>query len=105
LDYDHNGELKSRTLPRADGQYGPTLKLSYQRDPVGNPTTITDPRKHSFNVARLSYSRQLRDYADYASANSLRLDVYVRGGTRVSGPLARADLDPASPINIVRHLP
>ena len=57
------------------------------------------------NVKSLSYTRQLRDYADYASANGLRLDVYVRVGTRVSGPLARADLDPASPINIIRHLP
>jgi hypothetical protein len=57
------------------------------------------------NVKSLSYTRQLRDYADYASANGLRLDVYVRGGTRLSGPLARADLDPSSPINIVRHLP
>jgi hypothetical protein len=57
------------------------------------------------NVKSLSYTRQLRNYAGYAGANGLRLDVYVRGGTRVSGPLARADLNPASPITIIRHLP
>lgn len=57
------------------------------------------------NVARLSYTRQLRDYTDYASVEGLRVDLYVRAGTRISGPLARADLDPASPINIIRQLP
>jgi len=46
----------------------------------------------------------LRDYADYASKNGLRLDIYVRGGTNISGPLARADLDPMSPVNIIRYL-
>lgn len=56
------------------------------------------------NVRRLSYTRQLRDYADYASRNGLRLDIYVRGGTKISGPLARADLDPMSPVNIIRYL-
>lgn len=56
------------------------------------------------NVQRLSYTRQLRDYADYASQNGLRLDIYVRGGTNISGPLARADLDPMSPGNIIRYL-
>lgn len=56
------------------------------------------------NVKNLSYTRQLRDYADYASQNGLRLDLYVRGGTNISGPLARADLDPTSPVNIIRYL-
>lgn len=51
------------------------------------------------NVQNLSFTRQLRDYADYASEKGLRLDIYVRGGTNISGPLARADLDPASPVN------
>lgn len=56
------------------------------------------------NVQRLSYTGQLRDYADYASQNGLRFDIYVRGGTNISGPLARADLDPVSPVNIIRYL-
>ena len=57
------------------------------------------------NVGYLSYTQQLRDYADYAAESGLRLDVYVRLGTRVSGPLARADLDPSSPVNIIRGIP
>lgn len=56
------------------------------------------------NVKNLSYMRQLRDYAEYASQNGLRLDIYVRAGTNISGPLARADLDPMSPVNIIRYL-
>ena len=44
-EYDRNGDLKSWTMPRAAGEYGPAqLKVSYTRDPVGNPTTITDAR-------------------------------------------------------------
>lgn len=44
------------------------------------------------NVARLSYTRQLRDYAAYAAANGMRFDLYVRagGGTQLSGPLRAA---------------
>jgi RHS repeat-associated protein len=51
LTYDADGGLKTRTMPRAPGQYGdparPDVTLSYVRDAVGNPTTITDPRHHS----------------------------------------------------------
>ena len=51
LTYDADGGLKTRTMPRAPGQYGdparPDLMLSYVRDPIGNPTTITDPRHHT----------------------------------------------------------
>jgi hypothetical protein len=56
------------------------------------------------NVRYLSFTRQVRDYADYASQNGLRLDIYVRGDTNISGPLARADLDPMSPVNMIRYL-
>ncbi|MDZ7578228.1 MAG: putative toxin, partial [Candidatus Nanopelagicales bacterium] len=45
------------------------------------------------NVQNLSYTRQLRDYADYASQNGLRFDLYVRGGespTTLSRPLEAA---------------
>lgn len=57
------------------------------------------------NVASLSYTRQLRDYTDYALREELSLDIYVRSGTKISGPLARADLDPRNPVNIIQHLP
>ena len=57
------------------------------------------------NVKRLSYTRQLRDYADYGWQHGLRLDIYVRRNTQLSGPLARADLDPLSPVNIIGYLP
>jgi hypothetical protein len=50
------------------------------------------------NVARLSYTRQLRDSAEYASANNLRFDLYVRPGARLSGPLL--DARAAGRINI-----
>ncbi|MDQ3729430.1 MAG: hypothetical protein M3355_07545, partial [Actinomycetota bacterium] len=49
LDYLPTGELKSRSLPYAENQYGSTdLKWSYTRNAVGDPTTITDPRAKSF---------------------------------------------------------
>ena len=40
------------------------------------------------NVSRLSYTKQLRDYAAYAADAGLRLDIYVRSGTksRSAGP-------------------
>jgi len=57
------------------------------------------------NVQQLSNTQQLRDYAEYASENGLRLDIYVRGNTQISGPLARLDLDPNSPVIIIRALP
>lgn len=50
------------------------------------------------NVARLSYTRQLRDSAEYASAENLRFDLYVRPGARLSGPLL--DAKAAGRINI-----
>jgi hypothetical protein len=44
------------------------------------------------NVANLSYSRQLRDFADFAKANAKVFELYVRpnGGTTLSGPLLDA---------------
>lgn len=65
----------------------------------------TDAVSEVKNVGRQWFSRQLRDYADYAKANGLRLDIYVRQGTRLSGSLKRAWEDPNSPVNIIRFLP
>lgn len=56
------------------------------------------------NVGKLSYTQQLRDDVDYARANGLRFDLYVRRNTKLSGPLVRAHLDPLNPLNI-RYIP
>jgi len=42
------------------------------------------------NVQYLSYTQQLRDYAQYARNHCLQFDLYVRSTTRLSGPLADA---------------
>lgn len=55
------------------------------------------------NVQSLSYTSQLRDYASYAQANQLQFDLYVRGSTRLSGPLQQAVS--AGDINLFRALP
>jgi RHS repeat-associated protein len=52
--YDANGDLASRSIPLAEGQYGlagsdlGSLKVAYERDAVGNPTRITDARGNAF---------------------------------------------------------
>ncbi|MGE3511605.1 MAG: RHS repeat-associated core domain-containing protein, partial [Vicinamibacterales bacterium] len=47
------------------------------------------------NVKTLSYTRQLRDYVDFARQTGRRFDLFVRpdGGTTLSGPLAEAIAD------------
>lgn len=42
------------------------------------------------NVARLNYTRQLRDLADYAQKTGRRFDLYVRPDTILSRPLRKA---------------
>jgi hypothetical protein len=42
------------------------------------------------NVSRLSYTRQLRDFADIAKQEGLRYNLWVRKETRLSKPLRRA---------------
>lgn len=41
------------------------------------------------NTASLSYTRQLRDFAQYAQQTGRSFDLYVRPTTRLSGPLQR----------------
>lgn len=58
------------------------------------------------NVSRLSYSRQLQDFAAYSKQNGLAFNLYVRGGsspTTLSGPL-QAAVDKGD-INLIRSLP
>ena len=55
------------------------------------------------NVKSLSYTRQLRDYVDYARRTNRQIDLYVRGGeqsTKLSGPLEDALRDPNVPIRL-----
>ena len=42
------------------------------------------------NVARLSYPRQLRDYAAYAVDTKREFDLYVRSTTKLAGTLVEA---------------
>lgn len=49
-------------------------------------TTLSEVK----NVKALSYTRQLRDFADIAKQQGLRYDLYVRPSTKLSGPLMKA---------------
>ncbi|RLB52787.1 MAG: hypothetical protein DRJ42_13790 [Deltaproteobacteria bacterium] len=42
------------------------------------------------NTRSLSFTRQLRDFADFAEQTGRRFDLFVRPGARLSGPLRRA---------------
>ncbi|MEZ5306098.1 MAG: putative toxin [Pyrinomonadaceae bacterium] len=55
------------------------------------------------NVERLSYTRQLKDYADYAGDTGRSFDLYVRKNTNLSGPLQVAR--DQGFLNIIRFLP
>ena len=46
-------------------------------------TTLTEIK----NVQSLSFTRQLRDYADFAQQNKLQFDLFTRPDTLLSGPL------------------
>jgi len=55
------------------------------------------------NVASLSYTSQLRIYAQFAAENGLILDVYVRPGAHLSAPLLEAQ--PGGLPNIIDTIP
>ena len=42
------------------------------------------------NVRSPSYTRQLRDFAEYARSHGLRFDLWVRASTQLSSTLAAA---------------
>jgi hypothetical protein len=42
------------------------------------------------NTKTQSFTRQLRDFSDYAEANGLRMDLYTRSDTKLSKPLQDA---------------
>jgi RHS repeat-associated protein len=57
------------------------------RVPDGMTTTTLSEVK---NVRSLGFTRQLRDYADYATSKGLDFDLYVRPDTQLSQPLVDA---------------
>lgn len=80
-------------IPAASG------KVGYRIPDELNGSVIGEVK----NVARLNYSSQLRDFGAYAQANKLQYNLYVRGNTRLSGPLQNA-VDSGA-INLIRNLP
>jgi RHS repeat-associated protein len=75
---------------RAVRDIGPKIAIDVAgrtRIPDGLLPTILSEVK---NVASLSYTQQLRDFAQYAIQNNLRFDLYVRPNTTLSEPLAAA---------------
>lgn len=42
------------------------------------------------NVDKQSFTKQLRDYADYSQKEGLKFNLYLRPDTKVSGPLQNA---------------
>ncbi|MFC0583873.1 RHS repeat-associated core domain-containing protein, partial [Ralstonia solanacearum] len=55
------------------------------------------------NVSRQSATQQIRDYVAYAEANGLRVDLYTRTDTRLSGPMQQMISD--GRINLLPILP
>lgn len=84
-------------------EIGPKIKIDVggrKRIPDGlTPSTLSEVK----NVASLSYSSQLRDFAQYAQQTGRSFDLCVRRTTRLSGPLQRA-ARPGGPINL-RFIP
>ncbi|WP_146575656.1 putative toxin [Botrimarina hoheduenensis] len=75
---------------RAVGDIGPKTKININgRNRI--PDGITrDAVSEVKNVKKLSFTKQLRDFADYAKQEGKRFDLYVRKDTELSGPLRDA---------------
>ncbi|RLA51913.1 MAG: hypothetical protein DRR42_09080 [Gammaproteobacteria bacterium] len=71
-------------------------------DQVNGPQHLTEVK----NVKSQSYTRQLRDNVDLVGGvgGGGRADVFVRGSTKISGPLQKAHDNPLNPINIRKEL-
>lgn len=83
------------------GQKG-TIQLANGRTRI--PDGLTDDVLSEIkNVGHQSYTRQLRDMVEWAGQNGRTVDLYVRQGTTLSGPLQRAVQD--GTIRLIRGLP
>jgi len=67
-----------------------------RRIPDGLTTEVLSEVK---NVKSLSFTRQLRDFGDFAEQTGRRFDLYVRPRTRLSQPLL--DARAAGRVNIL----
>jgi RHS repeat-associated protein len=87
---------------RAQYDIGPKIKIDVggkARVPDGlTAETLSEVK----NVARLSYTAQLRAYVAYSQAKGLEFDLFVRASTRLSAPLV--DLETQGVIQI-KHIP
>lgn len=79
---DHVVELRLKTLANI-GSPSSITTGSDQRTAERLPANEIEVK----NVRSLSYTQQLRDFANYARINGLRFDLWVRPDTQLSGPL------------------
>lgn len=87
-EYLATGELRRWTLPRAEGQYGPSGRgVTYTRNEVGDPISITDPRNRSFT----------NEFFDTGELRSTQRPSWwkLAGGGGDAGDPGEAELDPA----------
>ena len=92
------GQAGERAV-RAANDIGPKVRIEINgrgRVPDGLTDSVLSEVK---NVQRLSFTRQLRDFADFAHQTGRRFDLFVRPNTRLSGPLQEA-ISPGKRINI-----
>ncbi|MCK4797179.1 MAG: hypothetical protein KAT05_07340, partial [Spirochaetes bacterium] len=72
---------------KAVGNIGPKVRINVNgrvRIPDGlTRTTLSEVK----NVQSQSFTRQLRDFYNYANSSNLKFDLYVRPSTKLSGPL------------------
>ena len=91
----------ARTTPNAIGKagelavqaahnIGPKVRIAINgrnRIPDGLTNSVLSEVK---NVKSLSFTRQLRDFSDFAVRTGRRFDLFVRPSTKLSGPLQEA---------------
>ncbi|HEY0015357.1 MAG TPA: RHS repeat-associated core domain-containing protein [Longimicrobium sp.] len=83
------GELKSGLIKNTQRIPSANPPPTYRIPDGLSQTTISEVK----NVAKLSYSKQLRDYAEFARKTGRTFELYVRpgaNGTKLSGPLQDA---------------
>ena len=85
----HVGQAGERAAGISGNKY--KIKINGRsRIPDGlTEKTLTEVK----NVKSLSYTRQLRDFADYAKREGLNFELVVRQTTKLSGPLNNAILN------------
>jgi RHS repeat-associated protein len=74
----------------AVGIYGPKTAIEINGR-IRIPDQVTNEvLREVKNVQNISYTRQLRDYADFAQQEGLTFELYTRSSTQISGPLNEA---------------